>query len=154
MNQYQGKCFCGSVQFQVSGAPEAMGYCHCDSCRRWSAGPVNAFSLWPADTLKILSGADQIGDFHLTEQSHRKWCKQCGGHIFTDHPAWGLVDVYVANLPQLAFEPAVNWQGHCASTQKVNLSAMPASDWALPACSRQANDALAYACAVHSCSLR
>ena len=24
----------------------AMGHCHCDSCRRWSAGAVNAFSLW------------------------------------------------------------------------------------------------------------
>jgi len=69
MTQYQGSCFCGAVKFQVSGAPEAMGYCHCDSCRRWSAGPVNAFSLWPYDSFEVLAGADQIGEFHLTEQS-------------------------------------------------------------------------------------
>jgi hypothetical protein len=30
----------------VSGEPVAMRYCHCESCRHWSAGPVNAFSLW------------------------------------------------------------------------------------------------------------
>jgi hypothetical protein len=36
---YSGLCFCGAVQFSVSGEPAAMGYCHCDSCRRWSAAP-------------------------------------------------------------------------------------------------------------------
>lgn len=35
---------CGAVP--VSGEPAGMGYCHCESCRRWSAGPVNAFTLW------------------------------------------------------------------------------------------------------------
>lgn len=108
MNEHQGTCFCGAVKFQVSGAPEAMGYCHCDSCRRWSASPVNAFSLWPVNALEVLSGSDEIGEFQLTEKSHRKWCKKCGGHIFTDHPAWSLVDVYVANLPTLTFEPALH----------------------------------------------
>jgi hypothetical protein len=42
-NAYKGNCFCGAVKFEVSGQPMAMGYCHCDSCRHWSAGPVNAF---------------------------------------------------------------------------------------------------------------
>ena len=43
---YQGSCFCGAVHLTISGEPAAMGYCHCESCRSWSAGPVNAFSLW------------------------------------------------------------------------------------------------------------
>ena len=43
-NTYNGSCFCGAVQLTVSGAPAAMGYCHCESCRHWSAGPVNAFT--------------------------------------------------------------------------------------------------------------
>jgi len=30
---YQGSCFCGAVQFTVTGEPAAMGYCHCSSCR-------------------------------------------------------------------------------------------------------------------------
>ena len=35
---YKGSCFCGAVEFTVSGEPAAMGYCHCESCRHWSAG--------------------------------------------------------------------------------------------------------------------
>jgi len=60
---YEGSCFCGSVQFTVSGEPAAMGYCHCESCRTWSAGPVNAFTLWPPAAVKITRGADKVGTF-------------------------------------------------------------------------------------------
>jgi hypothetical protein len=107
-NTYTGSCFCGAVKFEVSGQPAAMGYCHCDSCRHWSAGPVNAFTLWPSQALKITQGAENIGTYSKTPASLRKWCKQCGGHLFTDHPGWGLVDIYAALLPQLTFSPAIH----------------------------------------------
>jgi hypothetical protein len=34
------------VELRVTGEAAAMGYCHCSSCRSWSAGLVNAFTLW------------------------------------------------------------------------------------------------------------
>lgn len=105
---HEGRCFCGRVQFQVSGEPVAMGYCHCDSCRQWSAGPLNAFSLWKPEALRITQGADSIGSYHKTPNSYRKWCTHCGGHLFTEHPGFGLTDVYAALLPTLAFRPAVH----------------------------------------------
>jgi len=85
-----------------------MGYCHCQSCRSWSAGPVNAFTLWPPDAVKITKGADSIGSFQKTANSVRKWCKVCGGHLMTDHPQWKLVDVYAAVIPDIAFTPGVH----------------------------------------------
>jgi len=105
---YKGSCFCGAVQFTVTGAPAAMGYCHCNSCRHWSAGPVNAFTLWNPDAVKITQGEQVIGTYNKTPQSSRKWCKACGGHLFTDHPAWNLVDVYTATIPDLPFKPGVH----------------------------------------------
>jgi hypothetical protein len=107
-NVYAGQCFCGAVQFEVSGAPVAMGYCHCESCRQWSAGPVNAFTLWQPASLNVKRGADKIGTFNKTPKSSRKWCTKCGGHLFTDHPHWKLVDVYAAVIPSLKFEPGVH----------------------------------------------
>lgn len=107
-NSYTGSCFCGTVQFTVSGEPAAMGYCHCDSCRRWSAGPVNAFSLWKPDSVHVTQGADKIGTYNKTPRSSRKWCKTCGGHLFTEHPHWGLIDVYAAAIPEFPFKGAVH----------------------------------------------
>ena len=105
---HQGSCFCGAVQFTVTGEPAGMGYCHCTSCRHWSAGPVNAFTLWPPQSVRITRGADSIGTYHKTEQSHRKWCKTCGGHIMTEHPGLGLTDVYAAVIPDLPFKPGLH----------------------------------------------
>ena len=111
-DRHAGACFCGAVQFTVSGDPAAMGYCHCESCRHWSAGPVNAFSLWPPAALTVTQGAEHIGTYNKTPVSFRKWCTRCGGHLFSEHPTMGLVDVYAAMIPTLAFKPAlhVNYQ--------------------------------------------
>lgn len=105
---YSGSCFCGGVQLSVSGDPVAMGYCHCESCRHWSAGPVNAFTLWRPDAVKITRGADNVGTYNKTPNSYRKWCKNCGGHVFTEHPGMGLTDVYAAIIPDFPFQPGVH----------------------------------------------
>jgi hypothetical protein len=105
---HDGSCFCGAVQLTVSGEPAAMGYCHCESCRHWSAGPVNAFTLWKPEAVQITRGADNIGSYNQSPNSYRKWCKTCGGHVFTDHPGMGLIDVYAAVIPQFPFRPAVH----------------------------------------------
>jgi hypothetical protein len=105
---YKGRCFCGAVQFTVSGEPAGMGYCHCESCRRWSAGPVNAFTLWKPEAVQITRGADNIATFNKTAHSYRKWCKSCGGHIFSVHPAIGLIDVYAAVIPDFPYRADVH----------------------------------------------
>lgn len=105
---YDGQCFCGAVQLTVTGEPAAMGYCHCESCRQWSAGPVNAFILWKPDAVRVTRGADNIDTYSKTPQSVRKWCKTCGGHVFSEHPAMGLTDVYAAVIPEFPFQSAVH----------------------------------------------
>ena len=71
---YRGACFCGSVQFTVSGTP----------------------------------AAEFIGEYHKTANSHRKWCEKCGGHLFTEHPGWRLIDVYAASIPGFPYLPGVH----------------------------------------------
>ena len=105
---YAGSCFCGSVHFTVSGEPVAMGYCHCESCRSWAAAPVNAFTLWKPEAVKVTRGADKIGTFNKTPRSNRKWCKACGGHIFTEHPGLRVIDVYAAAIPEFPYQPGVH----------------------------------------------
>jgi hypothetical protein len=105
---YRGACFCGAVQIQVTGEPEAMGYCHCGSCRSWSAGPVNAFSLWKPENVRVMEGVEHVATFSKTAFSERQYCKKCGGHVMTNHPPIGLIDVYAATIPALQFKPGLH----------------------------------------------
>ena len=105
---HSGSCFCGSIHVSVTGQPVAMGYCHCDSCRTWSASPVNAFTLWKPDAVKVTRGAEFLSSYSRTAKSDRKFCRKCGGHVLTDHPGWGVVDVYAATLPKLPFKAGVH----------------------------------------------
>ncbi len=105
---YPGSCFCGAVTLEASGAPEAMGYCHCRSCRSWSGGPVNAFSLWKPEAVKVTAGAEHIATFAKTAMSERKYCAKCGGHLMTNHPSLGMIDVFAATIPTLEFKPGLH----------------------------------------------
>ena len=100
---YRGTCFCGAVELTVKGEPVAMGFCHCSSCRHWSAGPVNAFTLWAPANVKITKGADNVRTYSRHPQSQRMFCKTCGGHVMTDHPSWKVTDVYAAIIPDFPF---------------------------------------------------
>jgi len=106
--RYEGQCYCGTVKIVVKGEALGAGYCHCKSCRSWSAGPVNAFTLWAPEQVEVTAGEDRIGEYNANERSYRQWCKDCGGHLLTNHPHWGLVDVYAAIIPTFPFEPGVH----------------------------------------------
>ena len=105
---YKGSCFCGGVEIEVTGEPVGMGYCHCGDCRSWAAAPVNAFSLWKPEQVRVTKGEELINSFHKTERSYRKFCKTCGGHLMTDHPNWKLVDVYAATIPGFKHQAGVH----------------------------------------------
>ena len=107
-NVHVGTCFCGAVEVTVTGEPAVMGYCHCKDCRAWSAGPVNAFTIWQPQAVQVTKGAEKLVGYQKTPQSIRKWCKDCGGHMLAEHPLWGVTDVAAAVLPTLPFKAAVH----------------------------------------------
>jgi hypothetical protein len=105
---HSGTCFCGAVELEVTGAPEAAGYCHCRSCRSWSGGPVNAFTLWRPENVRVKRGKEHVATYQKTPLSQRQYCAKCGGHLMANHPPLGLVDVFAATLPSLPFTPGVH----------------------------------------------
>ncbi|HML96493.1 MAG TPA: GFA family protein [Thermodesulfobacteriota bacterium] len=105
---YTGACFCGAVEIKAEGGPFLMGYCHCDSCRHWSAAPVSAFSLWRPGALTVTKGEDNVLTYNKTPDSFRKSCKACGGHVYSEHPGKGFIDIYPAVLRGLEFKPVMH----------------------------------------------
>lgn len=108
MSEHKGSCFCGAVELTLVGAPAAMGYCHCNSCRHWSAGPINAFTLWKPEAVTVTKGKENLSTFNKTVHSNRRWCKTCGGHVLAEHPGMGLTDVYAAVIQNFRFEPQLH----------------------------------------------
>ena len=108
--RYKGECFCGAVKIEVSGEPQSMAYCHCNSCRSWSGSPVHASTMWSADAVTVVAGADHVRTFQKTPKSisHRQYCAKCGGHLMISHPDFGMYDVFAATIPTLKFVPSVH----------------------------------------------
>ena len=66
------------------------------------------FHALEPDAVRITAGAEHIGMYKKTPASERQYCKNCGGHLMTNHPPFGLVDVFAATLPTLKFSPGVH----------------------------------------------
>jgi hypothetical protein len=109
---HSGTCFCGAVEIEVRGQAEGMAYCHCASCRSWSAAPISTMTFWKRDAVRVVRGAEHLSTFAKTQVSERQFCSRCGGHLMANLPAAGMVDVFAATLPTLRFEPElhVNYQ--------------------------------------------
>jgi hypothetical protein len=58
--------------------------------------------------VKVTKGQEFLGRFMKTPLSGRQYCKNCGGHLMTEHPPLGLIDVYAATIPTLKFSPGVH----------------------------------------------
>ena len=129
MTTHKGKCFCGAVEIEVQAPPEAMGYCHCSSCRGWSAAPVNAFTLWKPENVRTTSGAEHVAVYNKTPGSSRTYCSKCGGHLMTVHPPLGLVDVRHGRMVPCAragWRVSPRWRG----ARRVVPAGEPAGSWA------------------------
>jgi hypothetical protein len=107
-DKHAGTCFCGAVAIEATGEPVDMGYCHCSDCRSYSGGPVNAFTLWRAEDVQVVRGAEHLAQFNKSSFSDRRFCAKCGGHVMVGHPSLGLIDIHASTLPTLAFAPTAH----------------------------------------------
>jgi hypothetical protein len=105
---HTGRCYCGAIEIEASGEPVNMGYCHCDNCRRYSGGPVNGFTLWKPENVRVTKGEEFLGKFKSSEMSDRRYCTKCGGNVLVEHATLGLIDVPAGVLPTLTFSPTVH----------------------------------------------
>ena len=96
------------MAIEVAGAPDVMGYCHCGDCAAWAAAAINSFGYWPANSVRIAKGEDRIGTFNKTANVYRRFCKVCGGHVFTDIGPGNSLMVYPNAVPGLAHEPTLH----------------------------------------------
>ena len=59
-----GRCLCGEVRYRLAGDLVWSGYCHCDSCRRFTGAVVtNWLGIRDSDLILTAGSAAADGDW-------------------------------------------------------------------------------------------
>lgn len=99
--RYTGRCFCGAVRFEASGAPRNLCYCYCESCRRAAGSPVVAWSTFDRSAFRVIDGT--LAEFRSSAKVLRGFCAACGSCLTYRHDARPAeIDVTLAALDQAA----------------------------------------------------
>src|SRR4030095_10017573 len=106
--KHTGRCYWGAVEIEMRGDPLEVGYCHSENCRRYSAAPVSAFTLWKKENVNVIKGAEFLGRFKSSDISDRRYCTKRGSHVAVDHPTLGLMDFQIGALRNFPFKPKVH----------------------------------------------
>lgn len=89
---FTGKCYCGALRYEVTGAPQWHAQCHCRECQYISGGGPNYFMIVLAETFRYTSGAPkQFARDDLEAPVTREFCDTCGTHLTTRLPGPRMV---------------------------------------------------------------
>ena len=77
----KGACLCGSVEYEIRD-PEALGYCHCTRCQRWTGSSL-AGVVVAKENFRFTKGEDLVTRYE-SEFAPRNFCSKCGSSIYDD----------------------------------------------------------------------
>ena len=71
-----GRCLCGAIRFEASGAAEWIAHCHCQSCRRNTGAAVATFVGFRPEQVVYTQGERKI--YSSSPGVRRGFCADCG----------------------------------------------------------------------------
>lgn len=78
MKKSKGSCYCGQVQFTVTGKLREVLFCHCSQCRKLS-GHIVAASAATKENIDI---SGQVSWYQSSPNHRRGFCGNCGSPLF------------------------------------------------------------------------
>jgi len=78
-----GACLCGTIQYEIDGAPRFMYQCHCGKCRAASGASFATNIIVDADKFRITAGKESLGAYESSPQKFRYFCSACGSPIYS-----------------------------------------------------------------------
>lgn len=96
-----GGCRCEKkkVRFEYRRPPVETHYCLCSDCTDSCGGVLALIAVVEKDSFEVSSGANKISNLDTKPTCHRKFCKECGCHMFLEVEAFPeFVLVHVPTL--------------------------------------------------------
>ncbi len=106
MSKIEGKCACGAVTLEITGAPKAAFYCHCDDCQKVHSATAIPVVMFAAGDVKV-HGEVRTWKLRATP---RISCATCGTRLFAEPPGLGMRGVVASALPDGTFQPTFHIQ--------------------------------------------
>ncbi|WP_430246100.1 GFA family protein [Neorhizobium sp. DAR64861/K0K2] len=91
LNYHLASCRCGFVRLKANGQPLTTGACHCEGCRRMSAGPYSLGAIYADEAVTIVSG--KTSPIGADPYAGHQGCPHCASWVISRPPV--LVDMVV-----------------------------------------------------------
>ena len=76
------RCTTGPVRYKYTQKPYEVHYCLCGDCTAVCGGALAIIAVVHRDTFTITQGAEKLKNFDTKETCHRKFCSECGCHLY------------------------------------------------------------------------
>lgn len=76
-----GECFCGEVQYEVSGKLRDARSCHCSLCRKAFSSQASAYALVNSADFKWVCGSELLTSYVGEHGFGLQFCKKCGSTL-------------------------------------------------------------------------
>ena len=77
----RGSCLCGSVRYEIRGAPGRITHCHCSQCRKAHGAAFGTYARVDWADFTLVSGQSDIGSYPSSPGVRRTFCKRCGSTL-------------------------------------------------------------------------
>jgi len=93
-----GRCHCGAIRYEASGAPRHVALCHCTDCRRSSGAPMVAWAAFAESDVTVTQGNPKT--VNSSGAAMRSFCADCGTGLFYRNAEMlpDIVDIQSATL--------------------------------------------------------
>ncbi len=128
---FTGRCYCGQVQYQVSGEPQWHAQCHCRECQYITGGGPNYFMIVAVDDFAFTKGiASQFTRDDIKNPRTRDFCGNCGTHLTTRLPDGKRMVIKVGTLDDMNVYEGPQMAIYCCDKQPFHVIAegVPAVD--------------------------
>ncbi len=93
------RCETNPVRYEYTQEPYEVHYCLCTDCTDVCGGAMAVIAVVPKDSFRITQAADKIRNFDTKPTCHRKFCGECGCHMYLHVDAFP--DFELVHLPTL-----------------------------------------------------
>ena len=98
MNEQNGACGCGAVEFTLNSKFLNVVNCHCNMCRVHNGSSFSTYAVFPFSYLEITKG-NELVKTSIAGRAKKHFCEKCGSPLYNVNDKYpGVCMVFLGTL--------------------------------------------------------